>query len=332
MGRSVYLVRYGTPRGVRNGTKLMQNGTLAVGPGYFIWSVFYQLLALCYISQTRFNLAEEAIKPLVERVMKTVNLTNQVPTFAEFELIEIYSRSLRKQRKYDGGLNYLNRIPELTTSEHAPPARALGELSLALMRLDLDCTAKKPSSDEVNFWIEQSKAKFKQAEVAYRLEWTRGTWVFKFFDAMIMDLEAIYSSRSIQSRTGDEEELLEMERTSLLFDTDETNAVDVDDDAPQKVVAVKRKEANVAESKEQQGLSEVAQVGEIARLPRRRRHALSSNRSLSSNWSNNLDNGKISLKTATPGIENTEASQWVNHQRYVLSWPKDYRASELVGP
>ncbi|KAI1322829.1 hypothetical protein F5Y16DRAFT_25171 [Xylariaceae sp. FL0255] len=193
----------------------------AVGPNHFIWSVSYQLLALCYIAQKKHLLAEQLIQPLVDRIIVELSLNQRAPSFADYEVLEICCRAYRKQGKYVEALDVLNKLLEKTASVSPPPARALAELSLVLTRLDLETSMKRPSSVVVDGLIEEAFEIFHRAEFAYRLEWTRGTWVFKFFEAMIEDIRQRCSRSTLTSGADDELDLCEIESISIIADEDD---------------------------------------------------------------------------------------------------------------
>ncbi|GAP91783.2 putative alpha beta-hydrolase [Rosellinia necatrix] len=192
----------------------------AVGPNHFIWSVSYQLLALCYIAQRKYLMAEQLIQPLVDNIIVELSLNQRAPTFADYEVIEICCRACRKQGKYAEALVVLNKLLEKTTSVSPPPARALAELSLVLTRLDLEMSIKRPSRIVIDGLMEEASETFRRAEFAYRLEWTRGTWVFKFFEAMIEDIRHHCSQSTRASRIDDDFELCEIESISIIADED----------------------------------------------------------------------------------------------------------------
>lgn len=61
-----------------------------------------------------------------------------------------------------------------------------GQLSLRIAYLDLE-TSESMSKRTIADLFEETKRVLERAALAYKFEWTRGTWVFKFFDATIED-------------------------------------------------------------------------------------------------------------------------------------------------
>ncbi len=176
-----------------------------VGPQHYYVSVSIQLSSLCFIAQGRYAEAEALMSPLIEARLADPRQMVANFTFADYELAEVYSRALRMQGKHVEALNLLNTLLESTRSAMPPPARALGELSLLIAYLDLETSTESLSKRTITRLFEEVECVFRRAELAYKFEWTRGTWVFKFFDTTMKDfrmrLEDRGSIHSIQDDT-----------------------------------------------------------------------------------------------------------------------------------
>ena len=70
-----------------------------VGRGFFIWTVCHQLLALCYISQGRFEEAEAAVSSLLKEMVERTEQGSQTFGFPDYELAEVYLSSFEKAGK-----------------------------------------------------------------------------------------------------------------------------------------------------------------------------------------------------------------------------------------
>lgn len=165
-----------------------------VGPGFFIWSVWHQLTALCYIAQERFEDAEDAVGPILLSKIRQLKAGRLIFAFSDYELAEVYARTLQKQGRHTEAIDLLHDLLAATQSRVAPPARALGELSYLLARINQWTSHATPGSTlalniSLHQRLDEAHALYDQAAQAYEIEWTRGTWVFKFYDSYLRDLQ-----------------------------------------------------------------------------------------------------------------------------------------------
>ena len=160
-----------------------------VGRKFYIWAVCHQLLALCYLAQRRAEEAELIVAPVVTQRLDDHETGIHVFDFSDYEMAEIYSRSLRMQGKFEECLNLLDRLLSTTYSKFPPPARALGELSFVTAQLDAKISRGLEAGESELELITSAYRAFERAQLAYSAEWNRGTWVFKFCQDTIKDLE-----------------------------------------------------------------------------------------------------------------------------------------------
>ncbi len=172
-----------------------------VGPGFFIWNVWHQMTALCYLDQGRYTDAEKLLQPIIDDRMSRLKAQTLLFSFSDYELIEVYSRALRKLQRFEDAIELFDDLLRHTQSKVAPPARALGELSAILAQLDtiLSRAASQKSLSSLSWkgmehhaiasLFKSAATAYERAVQAYEVEWTRGTWVFKFYDKIITELQ-----------------------------------------------------------------------------------------------------------------------------------------------
>ncbi|KAI0867483.1 hypothetical protein GGS24DRAFT_495296 [Hypoxylon argillaceum] len=146
-----------------------------------------------FLLRGRLREAEETVLQQLNARLEQFDMSKIEFTFSDYELVEVYERILRKQRRYKEGRVLLARLLTNARSKAAKPEQALAELSLALTELDEKTWLYEPSSPvesqnegrgiEIEALIADAYVAYEAAAVAYELEWNRGTWVFKHFHA-----------------------------------------------------------------------------------------------------------------------------------------------------
>lgn len=166
----------------------------SIGHEHFLLSVWHQLMSLSYIAQGKYREAEETLKPRLMGRLEKLAARQIRFNFSDFELVEVFARILREQKRFAEAQGFLQDVLAKTASKLPPPARALGELSLMLTRLeraisDLEDAASREEQEsraaEVDDLVPQVLKTFENAAYAYEVEWNRGTWVFKHFASMM---------------------------------------------------------------------------------------------------------------------------------------------------
>jgi hypothetical protein len=168
-----------------------------IGNEHFLLSVWYQLMASCYMSQGRYKEAEETVLEQLNVRLNQLQAGKIEFSFSDYELVEVYARILRKQQRYVLGRTFLVDFLARISSKKAKPERSLGELSLVLTQLDeitwieVDTApaTSHGSQQKIEALISIAHDAYKAAAAAYELEWNRGTWVFKHFHATVGEYE-----------------------------------------------------------------------------------------------------------------------------------------------
>lgn len=175
-----------------------------VGPDFFIRSVWHLLMALCRLAQGRPEDAEQIVSPVLRKRLDVLETGSGNLSFSDYELVEVYARSLRFQDRYDEAASFVEDILLKTNCDHPPPARALGELSFTMVLLERHCSRAAALSNSFGKSIaiidytanlQRANDAYERASDAYCVEWTRGTWVFKFCPARLQQTTFRFHSR-----------------------------------------------------------------------------------------------------------------------------------------
>jgi hypothetical protein len=187
-----------------------------VGSDFFLWTNWHLLMAQCRLAQGRAEEAEQICRLMMQKRLDSLDRGNTILNFSDWEVVEVFAKTLRGQGRYDQALGVVEDVLLKTNSPHPPLARVLGELTFVLTHLErlgsLVCSTSdqfqlKVAKIDFEAILQKAHLAYERAFDAYEIEWTRGLWAFNSCPSQLKEIESRFrTALSMQRQDMAEEE------------------------------------------------------------------------------------------------------------------------------